>query len=81
MKCKYVLRVTSFELSFVHAWNIWAAGGENFIKMSGIKSELSSDRIYKILNNLIEKSIGNYFIKIDWESALKKWADLYQEKR
>ena len=57
---------------FSYAWDIWALGGENFKKMSKVKSDLSSDRIYKILNNLIEKSIGNYFINIDWQSAATK---------
>ncbi|MGN6179084.1 MAG: hypothetical protein ACTHNW_07875 [Mucilaginibacter sp.] len=57
---------------FSYAWEIWSAGKDNFKSLAKITSDLSSDRIYKILNNLIEKSIGNYFIKLDWELAIKK---------
>lgn len=57
---------------FSYAWEIWASGNENFKSSSKITSNISSDRVYKILNNLIEKSIGNYFINIDWQLALKK---------
>ncbi|WP_158825694.1 hypothetical protein [Mucilaginibacter lacusdianchii] len=55
---------------FQYAWNIWLNGTDDFVNKSKVKSGLSSDRVYKILNNLIEKSIGNYFICLDWKSTI-----------
>ncbi|WP_295801225.1 hypothetical protein [Mucilaginibacter sp.] len=52
---------------FPYAWKIWLDGAEKFKSNAGIEGELPSKVIYKSLNNLIEKSIGNYFILKDWE--------------
>lgn len=65
---------TSAELHgvFSYAWKIWLDGPEIFKTNAGIESNLPSKTIYKSLNNLIEKSIGNYFILKDWERAKVK---------
>lgn len=52
---------------FPYAWKIWLDGGEKFKTNAGIVGELPNKTIYKSLNNLIEKTIGNYFILKDWE--------------
>jgi len=51
---------------FPYAWNIWLKGADNFVTISGIKSGLEPKGVYRILNNLMEKSIGNYFIEEEW---------------
>ncbi|NVM64186.1 hypothetical protein FHW88_002514 [Mucilaginibacter sp. SG538B] len=52
---------------FPYAWKIWLKGAESFKTNAGIAGDLPSKVIYKSLNNLIEKSIGNYFILKDWK--------------
>ncbi|MGY4540024.1 hypothetical protein ACVW0P_004466 [Mucilaginibacter sp. UYNi724] len=54
---------------FPYTWKIWLDGSATFKTNAGITGELPNKVIYKSLNNLIEKSIGNYFIKKDWERA------------
>jgi len=56
---------------FLYGWKIWLSGAENFKKNGGIEGVLNNKVIYKSLNNLIEKSIGNYFIVKDWEGVNK----------
>lgn len=55
---------------FSYAWKIWMDGPKTFKEKAKINSVLSEDRIYKNLNNLIEKSIGNYFIEQSWRSGI-----------
>jgi hypothetical protein len=50
-------------------WRIWNLGLENFQKIANV-SELSHVKFYSIINNLIEKSIGNYIISKTWNQSL-----------
>jgi len=52
---------------FPYAWKIWLEGVDKFKTNAEIEGELPSKVVYKSLNNLIEKSIGNYFVLKDWE--------------
>jgi hypothetical protein len=54
---------------FPYAWKIWLAGAEKLKENAELQGDLPSKLIYKALNNLIEKSIGNYFVLKDWERA------------
>ncbi|RLD83480.1 MAG: hypothetical protein DRJ02_12900, partial [Bacteroidetes bacterium] len=42
-------------------WDIWRNSRKEFDKMD-------DEIIYKVLNNLVEKSIGNYLVKEEWEA-------------
>lgn len=46
-------------------WHIWNAGYQAFEKKAGMQ-ELSQVKFYSIINNLIEKSIGNYIVSQTW---------------
>jgi hypothetical protein len=54
---------------FPYAWKIWMGGTTNFKKNAELKIDLPPHAIYKALNNLIEKTIGNYVIEQDWEKV------------
>jgi hypothetical protein len=54
---------------FPYAWKIWMGGTDQFRKNAELKIDLPPQAIYKALNNLIEKTIGNYIIKRDWEKV------------
>lgn len=57
---------------FVYGWKIWLNDWNNIKKQSNIDFDLSQVKVYEILNNLIEKSIGNYIIKTEWDLAKSK---------
>lgn len=54
---------------FPFAWDSWINGKEKFSTSNDLKDKLDNSNIYKIINNLVEKSIGNYFLIKDWEKA------------
>lgn len=54
---------------FVYGWKVWMDNWDNINKKSNIEFELSQIKVYEILNNLIEKSIGNFIVKGEWELA------------
>jgi len=54
---------------FPYAWDIWLKGTANFLNVADLKMPLLPESIYKLLNNLMEKSIGNYFIQKDWQKT------------
>jgi hypothetical protein len=52
---------------FVYGWNLWLSDWNEFQKVNEMAFPLSPNQIYEIINNLIEKSIGNYIVKTNWE--------------
>lgn len=54
---------------FPYAWKIWMRGAANFKKNAELEIDMEPHKIYKALNNLIEKTIGNYTIQQDWEKV------------
>lgn len=53
-------------------WDIWKSNWKPFEVHMGLKKPLERERVYSIINNLIEKSIGNYVIKEKWQKAKAK---------
>lgn len=53
---------------FNYGWRIWLGDFSPFSKMLGDTRDIPGAEYYKIVNNLMEKSIGNYFILKDWNS-------------
>lgn len=54
---------------FIYGWKVWLAEWENISQKSDIKFKLSNSNVYSIINNLVEKSIGNFIIKEEWKAA------------
>lgn len=52
---------------FVYGWNLWLSDWTEFQKVNEMAFPLSPNQIYEIINNLIEKSIGNFIVKTNWE--------------
>lgn len=55
--------------TIVYGWDVWM---EDFKKFNdGMKYDvnLSEDTIYRVINNLVEKSIGNYFTVQNWQKS------------
>jgi hypothetical protein len=53
---------------FVYGWKVWLSDWIGINNLSGIKFKLESSNVYQIVNNLIEKSIGNYIVSSEWSS-------------
>lgn len=53
---------------FEYGWNIWLSSFEEFSPMLGEVQDVPGSKIYMIINSLMEKSIGNYFITKAWNS-------------
>lgn len=56
---------------FIYGWKTWLGDWNNINNASGIEFSLSSSNVYEIINNLIEKSIGNFIITNEWNSINK----------
>lgn len=52
---------------FVYGWNLWQSDWADFQKLNKMSYPLTPSQVYEIINNLIEKSIGNYIVKTNWE--------------
>lgn len=52
---------------FSVGWNLWNSSYSLFKENNHIEFDLSEERVYTIINNLIEKSIGNHIIERDWQ--------------
>jgi len=53
---------------FDYGWRTWINTKDKFIQNNGENfKEVSQSSYYNIINNLVEKSIGNYFINKSWE--------------
>lgn len=56
---------------FIYGWKVWLGNWDNIKSQSNIGFDLTQVKVYEIINNLIEKSIGNFIVKIEWEHAKK----------
>lgn len=54
---------------FIYGWKIWLEDWNNISRTAEIHFPLSSSNVYEIINNLIEKSIGNFIISNEWEAG------------
>ncbi|MCC7302465.1 MAG: hypothetical protein IT233_07480 [Bacteroidia bacterium] len=54
---------------FVHGWDLWLNNWHLFEQKNNMKFTLDREKVYDIVNSLIEKSIGNYVVKTNWEKA------------
>jgi len=54
---------------FNYGWNVYLNDWDAFKTLSHVEN-LTGNQAYKIINNLIEKSIGNYFINEDWKKSI-----------
>lgn len=52
---------------FIYGWNLWLSDWTDFQRLNDMSSSLSPNQVYEIINNLIEKSIGNYIVITNWE--------------
>lgn len=57
---------------FVYGWKVWLSDWDVMRKMAGIDFNLNSFNVYEVVNNLIEKSIGNYITINEWKTAKMK---------
>lgn len=51
---------------FEYGWNTWLQDFKGFEPMLGDVRQIPGGKIYSIINSLMEKSIGNYFIRKAW---------------
>ncbi|MBK8609376.1 MAG: hypothetical protein IPL84_05390 [Chitinophagaceae bacterium] len=54
---------------FIYGWKVWLGNWETLAQMAGIEFKMNSFNVYGIVNNLIEKSIGNYIILKEWNEV------------
>ncbi|WP_159729930.1 hypothetical protein [Sphingobacterium sp. 18053] len=53
---------------FDYGWRTWLNSKEKFIATNGDSfQDITQSNYYNIINNLVEKSIGNYFINKNWK--------------
>ncbi|WP_282016496.1 hypothetical protein [Marinifilum flexuosum] len=57
---------------FVLGWEIWFNKIKEIHDVNQIAIPLENNKLYLIINSLIEKSIGNYIVKENWTYATKK---------
>lgn len=57
---------------FKTGWDVYMNGAAKIEKENKLLHPLAPDQVYTIVNNLIEKSISNYLIKKEWNSAKDK---------
>jgi hypothetical protein len=55
---------------FVTGWDVWLSSKQPFIS-NNMQFALSDDKVYSIVNSLIEKSIANFFVQKDWYAVNK----------
>ena len=53
------------------AWDVWDGDRSRFKSENNMSFDLQPTQLYTILNNLVEKSISNYLIKIKWQNVSK----------
>ncbi len=54
---------------FVYGWKMWLNEYSKFKPHNGMSWDLKPSKVYEIINNLIEKSIGNYIVKSHWDKV------------
>ena len=52
---------------FAFGWDVWLNKRSDISTVNGIYPELSNEKVYEVINNLIEKSIGNYIVVESWK--------------
>lgn len=52
---------------FSYGWKVWLNDWSEIEKQSNIGFALTQVKVYEIINNLIEKSIGNYIVNEEWK--------------
>ncbi|HTJ52983.1 MAG TPA: hypothetical protein VL443_26190 [Cyclobacteriaceae bacterium] len=60
---------------FIYGWSIWLKSWKKIEKENKMVHALKAPKVYEILNDLIEKSIGNYIVKTTWENVSSKKAN------
>lgn len=50
------------------AWKVWQGDWVLFQQNMNMNTTINPDKVYLVLNNLIEKSIGNYIVERKWNS-------------
>lgn len=56
---------------FVKGWSLWLDDWVKIEKASHLEFSLTREKVYEIINNLIEKSIGNYIVTTEWAKSKK----------
>jgi hypothetical protein len=51
------------------AWSVWQGDWSPFQQTMRMNQPLEADRVYTVLNNLIEKAIGNYIVTKKWTNS------------
>lgn len=54
---------------FILGWELWRNGKERVRDNNKMEFDLSDEQFYSIINNLIEKSIGNFIIENTWNKS------------
>ena len=52
---------------FTYGWGIWLERRREIEEKNSMQFSLSGRKAYGIINNLIEKSIGNYIVETNWQ--------------
>lgn len=66
-----ILHETELHYLYIHGWKIWSEKPRIFEEKNKMDYKLPDINIYRIINNLIEKSIANHIIKTGWAKAKK----------
>ncbi len=54
---------------FKYGWSVWLGDWKDIESKAEIKFPLTQVKVYEIINNLIEKSVGNYVVQKEWSSV------------
>ena len=54
---------------FKMGWDVYKSGSSEIERRNNLTGQLEPDKLYDIVNNLIEKSISNYLTLRDWNKA------------
>ncbi|NSL89332.1 hypothetical protein ECE50_020995 [Chitinophaga sp. Mgbs1] len=57
---------------FSMGWDLWLNNWDAFSKNMNMVQPIKREQVYSVINNLIEKSISNYFINQKWKLALSQ---------
>ncbi|MCB9341950.1 MAG: hypothetical protein H6577_27800 [Lewinellaceae bacterium] len=55
---------------FPFGWELWSGDRMAFEKSLNTQSPIPSEQLYTILNNLIEKTIGNFIVTQQWQQTI-----------
>ena len=57
---------------FRFGWDIWQGNWDSFEENMSMSAPLTSNQVYSVVNNLMEKSIGNFIVTQQWNEAQSK---------